>query len=118
MLGFALSQDGLKVYAGSLEDGLHMASRDSLTFTKRSTQSIACLATHGSDVWACSKEQSGFLAGVSSDDGATFTPKLHLCGIQAPITCPAGSMGAACTGAEFAALPGRLGSEEVEHPAR
>src|SRR5262249_28897118 len=48
MLGFALSQDGLKIYAGSLEDGLYAASRPSLSFTKRSPIAIACLAAHGS----------------------------------------------------------------------
>jgi len=112
MLGFALSQDGLKVYAGSMKDGLYAASRASLTFAKTSSISVACLATHGDEVWACSNEQSGFLVGVSKDawkaEGATFTPKLHLCAIQSAIACPASAPGAVCAGEPLVELPSRL----------
>jgi hypothetical protein len=99
MLGFAVSPDGSKVYAGSREDGLFLATRDSLTlarphgapppFTQRSTIRVQCLTAHGADLWACSDEPSGFVAGVSSDDGATFAPKLHLTGIDGVLACGA-----------------------------
>jgi hypothetical protein len=78
MLGFALSPDGAKVYAGSAEQGLFVATRDSLSFQNTSRVHVQCLATHGAELWACSDEASGFIAGVSTDDGATFKAKLRL----------------------------------------
>lgn len=106
MLGFALSQDGSKVYLGGPNTGLYVASSTDLQFSSvkqeepdGSTRTIhvQCLATHGTDLWACSDEVSGFVAGVSQDDGVTFTPKLHLLGIQGPLSCPAGTDSTICT---------------------
>ena len=37
---------------------------------------VQCLATRGDELWTCSAEVSGFVLGVSTDDGATFTAKL------------------------------------------
>jgi MYXO-CTERM domain-containing protein len=118
MLGFALSQDGSKVYLGGANTGLFMASRGTLQFqpvmstvggsAPRSIH-VQCLATHGSDLWACSDEVSGFVAGVSQDDGATFTAKLHLNGISGPIACPAGTTAAQCNGALYQAMCANLG---------
>jgi hypothetical protein len=95
MLGFALSVDGSKIYAGTMEDGLFVASRADMIFKKTSSIHVECLATRGSELWACSDEASGFIAGVSTDDGVTFTPKLStVVGVQGPIACNAGSSGA------------------------
>ncbi len=88
MLGFALSEDGSKVYAGDVEQGLFVGARDTLAFQNTSTVRIRCLTTHGADLWACSDETSGFVAGVSADDGATFTAKAHLVA-QPMLACPA-----------------------------
>jgi hypothetical protein len=88
MLGFALSPDGSKVYAGSIEQGLFVATRDGLSFQNTSTLRVQCLATRGTELWACSNEASGFIAGVSTDDGATFKAKLHLLA-QPLIACSA-----------------------------
>jgi photosystem II stability/assembly factor-like uncharacterized protein len=99
LLGFALSADGSKIYVGSKEDGLWMASKSDLKFTKKSSIIVQCLATRGNELWACSAEVSGFIAGVSIDDGATFTPKLPCLGaLTGPIACAPGSneAGAAC----------------------
>jgi hypothetical protein len=100
MLGFALSPDGTKIYIGSDEDGLWMGSSTDLVFQKKSSLVVQCLATRGNELWACSAAVSGFIAGVSTDDGATFTPKLPLIGTLAgPIACAAGTTpegGAAC----------------------
>jgi photosystem II stability/assembly factor-like uncharacterized protein len=79
--GFALSPDGSKVYAGSKESGLWMASRDTLTFTQvNSKVQVLCLATRqtssGPELWACSNEPGGFIFGKSTDDGATFEVKM------------------------------------------
>jgi hypothetical protein len=99
LLGLALSPDGTKVYIGTKEDGLWMAAASDLKFTKKSSVIVQCLATRGNELWACSAAKSGFVAGVSTDDGATFAVKLPL--IQAltgPIACNAGAgeAGTAC----------------------
>jgi hypothetical protein len=113
MLGFALSPDGSKVYAGSAE-GLYVAPRASLAdaagaFTKVASIHVQCLATRGSELWACSDEVSGFVAGVTNDDGMTFTPKLHLDGVASPLSCAADATAAQCSGAEFQQLCATLG---------
>jgi hypothetical protein len=113
MLGFALSADGSKVWFGSTEDGL-LTVTDPATLAYQTLSGIAvhCLGVHGSDLWACSNEPSGFTVGVShagatQPDGATaFTPKLHLDSISGPLACPPGSNDAAC---DFAMLCTTLG---------
>jgi photosystem II stability/assembly factor-like uncharacterized protein len=99
LLGLALSADGSKVYVGTKEDGLWMASASDLKFTKKRDIVVQCLATRGDELWACSAEVSGFILGVSTDDGATFKSKLPLLGaLTGPIACTAnqGEAGAAC----------------------
>jgi hypothetical protein len=111
MLGFALSPDGSKVYAGSPQDGLFVAARAALSsanpFRNVSPLHVQCLATRGNELWACSDEASkpvGFVAGVSTDDGATFTAKLHLDGISSPIACAADATAGQCSGPLFQQL--------------
>ena len=96
-LGFALSADGSKVYAGSPDGGLFVANRADMNFKHVSDIRVHCLATRGNELWACSEQQNGFLIGVSTDDGKSFTTKLPsilaLCG---PIVCdpePGGPLG-------------------------
>jgi photosystem II stability/assembly factor-like uncharacterized protein len=97
LLGFALSADGAKVYVGSQESGLWVGSVADLKFHKTSSIIVQCLTTHGRELWACSAAVSGFVAGVSTDDGATFTAKLPLIGALAgPIACSPNPKGAAC----------------------
>jgi hypothetical protein len=96
LLGFALSPDGSKVYAGSQKGGLHMAPKASLAFAKKSDVQVQCLMTSGTSLWACSNMISGFIVGRSEDDGATFAPKLKLDGIRGPLACPAGTSTSAC----------------------
>jgi photosystem II stability/assembly factor-like uncharacterized protein len=97
MLGFALSPDGSKIYIGSQEDGLWVAQASDLSFTKNSSIDVQCLATRGTELWACSDAVSGFVAGVSTDDGKTFTPKLPLVGaLSGPIACSAKASAFAC----------------------
>ena len=97
MLGMTLSQDGSKVYVGSVADGLLVADTKTFTFTQTSMIHVQCLVTRGSELWACSDEVSGFAVGVSSDDGKTFTPKMHLLDVGGPESCGANSMAAQCT---------------------
>jgi len=91
MLGFALSDDGAKIFAGGPLDGIYQASTSALSFTKKNALPVQCLASHGSDLWACSDEFSGFTAGVSHDDGTTFEPRLHLRDVRGPLACPSGT---------------------------
>jgi hypothetical protein len=107
MLGFALSQDGATVYIGSQRDGLWSASSSTLDFQKRSSTPVGCLATRGNELWACSTESAGFIAGVSYDSGATFVPKLpsiaHLAGPAACAPTPQSACGATENGSQCAA---------------
>lgn len=91
LTGLALSPDGARVYAGSVKDGLVVADRAALAFEARAKLQVQCLATSGERVFACSSEQSGFVAGVSSDDGRTFAPLLRLAGLRGPLACSAGT---------------------------
>jgi hypothetical protein len=111
MLGFALSPDGAKIYAGGNIDGLFVGQRETGTFVRtRSVVSggeggpidvhVECLATRGTELWACADEPSGFIAGVSTDDGATFEPRLHLGSVGAAIACEPGAPGALACGAD------------------
>jgi len=108
MLGFAVSSDGSRVYAGGPGDGLLVAARSSLgevnPFQKVSTIHVQCLAAHGADLWACSDEVSGFVAGVSTSEGACFTPRLHLLEVDTPIACEADATAAVCNGLPFQRL--------------
>jgi hypothetical protein len=97
MQGFALSEDGAKVYIGSVEQGLWAAQTADLNFKKTSSIEVQCLATRGSELWACSAAKDGFIAGVSTNDGQTFTPKLLQIGdLTGPIACAANEHGLAC----------------------
>jgi MYXO-CTERM domain-containing protein len=97
MLGLALSEDGTKIYIGSDEDGLWMAKTSDLMFEKKSSIVVQCLATRGNELWACSAAVSGFIAGVSTDEGATFTAKMPLVGsLSGPIACAPNPQGLAC----------------------
>ncbi|WP_198104559.1 hypothetical protein, partial [Clostridioides difficile] len=69
---------------------------------------VQCLRTSGTTVYACSNEVSGFILGASDDDGATFTPKLHLATIRGAIACAASAPAAACA-ADWPALRDSLG---------
>jgi hypothetical protein len=98
MLGLAVTEDGSKIYIGSVGDGLWSADTSDLAFHKVSSIKVQCLATRGSELWACSAAVSGFIAGVSTDGGKMFTSKLPLVGtLTGPIACaPNPSGGAAC----------------------
>ncbi|HEV3189589.1 MAG TPA: hypothetical protein VGY54_03785, partial [Polyangiaceae bacterium] len=129
MRGFALSPDGSKIFVGGSVDGLLVGDRATLSFARRSSivmggdggpidVHIGCLAARGSELWACADEPSGFTVGVSTDDGVTFAPRLHLNGVGAPIRCCASSPaslacgadsgGAYCSGEPFAQLCANL----------
>jgi hypothetical protein len=123
MLGFALSPDGSTVYAGSVEDGLLSGDRTSLTFSRRSSIHVQCLAArqsaNGLELWACADDASGFFVGLSTDGGSTFTSKLQRAGVERAIPCASQATGtvacgadanaAQCAGGPFQQLCGTVG---------
>jgi MYXO-CTERM domain-containing protein len=115
ILGFALSPDGSRVYAGTFGDGLFAASRSDMAFHKTSSIHVECLATRGDELWACSDEASGFIFGSSTSEGECFEPRLpQLNDIAGPIACSANAggpracmapqNGSICTNAAFQSL--------------
>jgi hypothetical protein len=93
ILGFALSADGTKVYVGGPNDGLYVTSSTALAFTSPVWPGqVECLAVKGTQLLACSNEVSGFAVGASSDDGATWSPLLHLNCVRGPLACAATSL--------------------------
>ena len=88
LLGFAISADGTKVWAGGPSDGVLMANATDMAFQPKSATQVQCLATGTDGLWACSNEKTGFVAGLSTDDGATFQTKLHFCDIKGALDCP------------------------------
>jgi hypothetical protein len=109
MLGFAVAADGGKVYAGSLEDGLLVATggdaSGGLSFHKASSIHVQCLATRGSELWACSDEAGGFSVGVSVDDGVQFAARLRSGDLPSPVACAPDPQGPFACGASVAASP-------------
>ena len=87
--GFALNADGTRIWVGGPRAGIHTARTTDFQFQKRSNIEVQCLAVASDGLWACSNEKSGFVAGLSKDDGATFASKLHFCDIRGPLACPA-----------------------------
>ncbi len=115
ILGFALSPDGSRVYAGSYSEGLFVASKSDLEFTKTSSIHVECLATRGNELWACSDAAAGFIVGVSTNEGACFDARLPLLTALAgpaactpnpsgPRACMATDNASECTNAAFQAL--------------
>jgi hypothetical protein len=117
MLGFALSPDGAKLYAGGPEDGLLVAPRETLSFSRASTLPVQCLAARAGELWACTDTSAGFFAARSADDGAHFEPTLRRGAIRAPIACAAGGAASECAGAAFAQLCATLGGCDAGDPA-
>ena len=96
LLGFALSPDGTKVYAGGPDDGVQVADSATLSFAKRSSLPVQCLGASKAGLFACSDDAVAFLLGVSTDDGATFSPVLRRRCVRGALACPAGTSTAQC----------------------
>ncbi len=117
MLGFALSPDGSKIYAGGADDGLFVGEKGSLSLVHVSGIHVQCLATRGSELWACSDDASGFVVGVSSDDGAAFAPRFRLDELDGVLACDAGATTAQCAmqyAAQCMVLDGCAGDDAGE----
>jgi hypothetical protein len=92
LAGFTLSRDAQRVFIGGPKDGVRVASTSDHVFEQRSTVEVQCLAEAADGLWACSSEGSGFVAGLSKDDGRTFEARLHFCdNISGALECPEGT---------------------------
>jgi photosystem II stability/assembly factor-like uncharacterized protein len=114
LLGFALSPDGSQVYVGGPKDGVRAASTSDFSFTQRSQIEVQCLLATNDALYACSSEVSGFIVGASNDQGATFTPLLHLSTIHAPLDCPGGAPGNGACNADWPALKDQLAIQDPD----
>ncbi|HVH47665.1 MAG TPA: hypothetical protein VM925_35260 [Labilithrix sp.] len=112
LLGFALAEDGARVYVGGRE-GVSAATTDTFAFGKGSSSEAQCLGMTGNLLWACSNERSGFVVGTSRNGGKSFDAKLHLEDIKGPVECaPESSVAKECT-AEWPKLRRELGLPEL-----
>jgi hypothetical protein len=109
LLGFALSADGSKLWIGGPKDGVQLASTTDFQFASKSKLEIQCLTIADDGLWACSNEKSGFVAGLSKDEGATFEAKLHFCDIRGPLACAAGAKASEQCAASWPAQKSQLG---------
>lgn len=92
MLGFALAEDGAKVYLGGVQNGLLAASTVDFSFTPRAKFPVQCLKSVGAGLWACSNEANdGFFLGLSTNDGVQFAERLKKRTVRGPLACPANS---------------------------
>jgi photosystem II stability/assembly factor-like uncharacterized protein len=92
LTGFAVSPDGSMVAAGGPVDGLWTAPASTLAFTKVSTMSALCLTWSPTGLYGCADEIADeFTAGISTDQGKTWTPLLHRDGLCGPPACGAES---------------------------
>lgn len=112
LLGFALAEDGGRVFVGA-KAGVSYAPAPAFSFAKGSSTEIQCLAMHGSTLWACSTDQTGFLVGSSRSGGRTFDPKLRLDEIKGPLECaPETNVAKECA-ADWPKLRRELGLPEI-----
>ena len=93
LYGFAISPDGSSVAIGGDTDGVLVAPASTLQFTQASGVGAKCLTWVASGLYACADEfKDKFTAGVSTDEGKTFTPLMHLADI-CPLVCAATDSG-------------------------
>ncbi len=95
---FALSPDGATVATGGDMDGVLTAPSSTLAFTKASSVGPLCMTWTAAGLYACADEfVDHFTAGISVDQGKTFTPLMHLADLCGPLTCGSGtSVGQQC----------------------
>ncbi|MEP7122651.1 MAG: hypothetical protein ABJE95_17135 [Byssovorax sp.] len=90
LLGFAISPDGATVAVGGDTDGIWTAPASTLAFTQVSKIGAKCLTWTSAGLYACADEfVDGFAVGLSKNQGATFTPVMHLQVNCGPLTCGA-----------------------------
>ncbi|MDQ3034610.1 MAG: hypothetical protein M3Y87_19530 [Myxococcota bacterium] len=91
IVGFAISEDGRTVWAGSWDGGLHRSTDGGLTFTPLDPSlRIRCLAHRAGELWVCADDfVSGFALARSSDGGDTLEPLWSFHDVVPDVGCPA-----------------------------
>lgn len=91
MRGFALSDDGRRVFVGSPDAGL-LRAVDGGAFVRVAGYQVQCLRHHAGALYVCGNELAdGFALGRSTDDGQHVTALLRLGELRTPNACPPGS---------------------------
>ena len=98
---FAWSENGETVWVGGdMGTGLHRSDDGGAAFTQiRADIEIGCLASRGTELWACGNNfTDGFAIGLSTDAGATFEKKLLYAEIPGMVECaPDSATTSTCT---------------------
>ncbi|MBL9028280.1 MAG: hypothetical protein JNL21_39175 [Myxococcales bacterium] len=109
MLGFGLSPDGEKVAVGLKQGGVYLASTSDHRFVRTGESGVRCLTWAQAGLYACGNQaQDGFTVGLSTDEGASFTPLYDLLEIGLS-SCPAGTDTAVACPPLFEELLDQLG---------
>ena len=90
MRGFALSEDGRTVWAGSATgDGVWVARDGALAFTQVNTLHVRCLESRGETLWLCVDQlNSRFALGRSDDEGESVEELFYLDEVEDRPECP------------------------------
>jgi len=91
LLGLAISPDGSRIALGGTRDGVNVAGKDDLAFTRQSDVTTWCLTWGSEGLYVCASEYPDcFTVGRSTDEGKTWTPLYHLSQLS-QLSCPASS---------------------------
>lgn len=91
IVGFAISEDGTTVWAGSWDGGLYRSTDGGLTFAALDPAlRIRCLAQRPGELWICADDfVAGFALARSSDGGETIEPVWAFDDVVNDVGCPA-----------------------------
>ncbi len=102
--GFALEPNGKRVALGGDKSGTWLVDAATIggatpAASQVNAVRVSCLRWDASGFYACGNAYvDNFVAGVSKDDGKTFTPLVTITSTCGPLECPAASaVGAQCT---------------------
>jgi len=100
MTGFAISDDGRRVWYGSVNGGLFRSDDGGEVFVQVQSLPVLGMRFHAGVLWVISDWQTVFALGSSTDGGSTFTPRLRFEDIVGPPVCaPVTPGSAACASA-------------------
>ena len=117
LLGFAISPDGATVAVGGNTDGVWTAPASTLAFTQVSKIGTKCLTWTAAGLYACADEfVDGFAVGLSTDQGHTFTPVMHLQVLCGPLECAATTTNGAMCPDAWGATKLTIGGASCEGP--
>ena len=93
MLGFAISDDGRRVWYGGPSDGLYRSDDGGDTFTHVADTRVTCLRYHAGTLYLCADwTREPFALARWRDGAAAIEPLLGFAEIQGAVSCPAGTV--------------------------